>query len=159
MKSRIAGSLVQALRRATCVSSGGTPARKKAVMSVSATIESMGGRLVVSKGISARFGTTARSVSGNSSAPSSEDLAVCFNRAQRSNELSRSLTGISVGPIATDCALLTARPFDERTLDIMLSDEPAENLSDFQWHRNGLDQIAASIRKRLAFSRIDCSCP
>src|SRR4051812_4462165 len=131
MKSRMAGSLVQARRRARRVRSAGTPDRKNAVTSVSATIDSMGGRLVVSKGISARSGTTAGPVSDKSSARSSEDLAVCFNRAQRRNKLSRSLTGFSVGPITTDCALLTARPFDERTLDIMLIDETVDNLSDF----------------------------
>ena len=52
MKSRMAGSLVHALRSAARVSSGGTPARRNAMMSVSAAIESMGGRLARSNGSS-----------------------------------------------------------------------------------------------------------
>ena len=52
MKSRMAGSLAQALRKAARVNSAGTPLRKNATMSVSPAIDSMDGRLAGSNGAS-----------------------------------------------------------------------------------------------------------
>src|SRR5690242_4704415 len=65
MKSRIAGSLVHILRKAERLSSSGTPARKKGVMSVDSVIESSDGRLARSTG-SASGGAAGVSVGGAS---------------------------------------------------------------------------------------------
>ncbi|MGY3122401.1 hypothetical protein ACVWXQ_006338 [Bradyrhizobium sp. S3.14.4] len=50
--------------------------------------------------------------------------------------------------------LTIALPFDEWSFDMMLGDEPADDLGDAWWHRHGFDQIAACIGKRLALRRI-----
>src|ERR1700719_1904565 len=90
-KSRIAGSADQALRSAARVNSGGTSACRYWRISLSATIDSIGGRLAGSKAgeEGAGDGTTvsgdATSVSGDATSDS------CFNRDQRERKFSGSL--------------------------------------------------------------------
>src|ERR1700748_1465209 len=132
MKSRIAGSLVQALCKAARTNSAGTPARKNATMSVSATISSMEGRLARSNGASGAFAGLELSISLAS-------FAACFKRAQRSKGFSRSLIASFLYP------LLIALPFDEGTLHMMRGDEPVDDDSNFCGHRHRFDQIVAGI--------------
>src|ERR1700720_4072333 len=90
-KSRMAGSAVQELRNAARVNSGGTSACRYWRISLSATIDSIGGRLAGSKagdegaGEGTSVSGDATSVSGD--APSDS----CFNRDHRDRKFSESL--------------------------------------------------------------------
>jgi len=90
MKFRMAGSADQARRRAARLSSCGMPLRRNAVMSVAASIDSIGGKLDKSTsgfgGFSAVPGGGVRSCSSIGSAGSGAalpDLASCLRRDQR----------------------------------------------------------------------------
>src|ERR1700733_8860212 len=151
MKSRMAGSLAQALRKAARVNSDGTPLRKNAMMSVSPTIDSMEGRLAGSKGAS---GMAIASEPAEAASISSCAFAACFNRAQRDNGFSCSLIAYNPCRILKRWCLSIALPFDEGPLHMMGSNEPVDNVSDFRGHRHRFNQIAPGIRKRFPLCRI-----
>src|ERR1700727_3701004 len=80
MKSRIAGSAVQALRSAALGNSGGTAPFKNCWISLSATMDSMGGKLAGSKAVGE--GVSAGGIAVSASR---------FNLSQREKKLSGSL--------------------------------------------------------------------
>src|SRR5258706_1603373 len=57
-------------------------------------------------------------------------FAACFNRAQRSKRLSRSLTACSRYRISPRDGLLIALPFDKGTFNMMLGNEPVDDVND-----------------------------
>src|SRR5262245_37269930 len=74
LKSRIAGSTDQARRRAACLSADGTPLRIKALMSLPALIDSIGGRLAAS---SSGIGDVAAATSGDLTLAAAAGLTAC----------------------------------------------------------------------------------
>src|SRR3954468_24008816 len=157
-KSRIAGSAVHTRRSAARVSSAGTPLRRNAVMSVSALIDSIGGRLSMSKSGSAFCAASAlcsltsgfASAGGSASAFATSRL----RRDQRARK-SSSVIVISISAARERLGILpVALALEELPLDMVLGDERRNDLLNRLRHRHLLHQIGGAFGKTFAFRRI-----
>src|SRR4051812_45915858 len=144
-KSRIAGSVVHTRRSAARVSSAGTPARRNAAMSVSALIDSSGGKLARSNsgsavGFASGFGS---SIAGSAVRGSASAFPISRLRRDQRARKSSSVIVISVTAPSQRFRILTvALTLEERTLDVVFGDEGRNDLANGFRHRHLLDQIA-----------------
>src|ERR1043165_2312841 len=155
-KSRIAGSDVHTRRSAARVSSTGTPSRRNAVTSVSALIDSSGGRGAGSNaGVAGVFATAAGAASvafGGATV-----FTASASRLRRDQRFRKSSSVIVVTVAAARQrlgVLAVALTLEELPLDMVLGNESRHDLADRFRHRDLLDQIGGAFGKALAFGRI-----
>src|ERR1700746_3604595 len=155
-KSRMAGSLVHARRRAARVNSAGTPDCRNATMSVSAAIVSIDGKLAGSNGwCSAASGSAcgaADSMPVEAASEPGNSFAFCFSRTQRGKTFLVSVTVRSL--YSTRKGLAIALALDERTIDMMFGYKLPDDFGKLAWHGHLIDQIVARLSKSFTFRRI-----
>ena len=171
MKSRIAGSDVQARRKAALVSSAGTPDCRKARMSVPAVMESIGGKLAGSNGggegefagvlqlpLDRRERFSIRSADSGSPTSGFSCLAFSrFRRDQRATKFSGSLIARSPAHRSRPRRLGSSRSrwrLKNGRSTWCSAMNCRNRLGDGLRHRHGVDQIVACLRVGLAFGRV-----
>src|ERR1700756_3309552 len=121
-------------------------------MSVSATIESIDGRLAGSNGSLSAALVPACAAPAPASPGATGAGAVCvfcFNRAQRRKTLLPSLTARLLHSMWKRLPIALA--LDEGTLDMMFGDKLPDDLGELGRHGHLIHQIVAGISERFAF--------
>src|ERR1700747_2211570 len=155
-KSRMAGSLVHARRRAARGNSAGKLDCRNATMSVSAVIVSIDGKRTESNGWCSAASPSARGIADSMPVEATSEpgtfFASCLSRAQRRKTFLVSTTVRSL--YSTRKGLAIALALDERTIDMMFGYKPPDDFGKLAWHGHLIDQIVARLSKSFTFRRI-----